>query len=124
MTPRVARPAGGSGHDAVRDPQLYPRRADKRRDALPLRELHRPPRGHPAAEARAFVDLVVATGQALGVAIEALMEPRGTYGDALRELWVGRGVAVLMLSPSACTTRPRAVTRFASRRTWRTLGPR
>jgi len=51
------------------------------------------------AEARAFVELVVATGQALGVAIEALMEPTGTYGDALRELLVGRGVTVLMLSP-------------------------
>ena len=51
------------------------------------------------AETRMFVELVVATGSALGVAIEALMEPTGTYGDALRALLVSRGVGVHMLSP-------------------------
>jgi transposase len=48
---------------------------------------------------RAFVELVVDTGQTLGVPVESLMEPTGTYGDALRELLMARGVLVFMLSP-------------------------
>jgi transposase len=50
-------------------------------------------------ETRAFVDLVVATGKALSVPVEALMEPTGTYGDALRLLLLSQGVSVFMLSP-------------------------
>jgi len=50
-------------------------------------------------EMRAFVELVVETGKALSVPVEALMEPTGTYGDALRALLIARGVAVFMLSP-------------------------
>jgi transposase len=42
---------------------------------------------------------LVATGQALGVPVEALMEPTGTYGDGLRALLVSRGVSVFMQSP-------------------------
>jgi hypothetical protein len=34
-------------------------------------------------QTREFVELVVSTGQALGVPVEALMEPTGTYGDGL-----------------------------------------
>jgi len=48
---------------------------------------------------RAFVDLVIATGKELGVPVEALMEPTGTYGDGLRALLVANGVKVFMLSP-------------------------
>ena len=48
---------------------------------------------------RAFVELVVETGQALSMPVEALMEPTGTYRDALRALLIARGVAVFMLSP-------------------------
>jgi hypothetical protein len=55
-------------------------------------------------QTRAFVELVLSVGEALGVAIEALMEPTGTYGDALRALLVSRGVAVHMLSPKATRT--------------------
>lgn len=50
-------------------------------------------------QTREFVELVVATGGALRVPVEALMEPTGTYGDALRALLVSRGVAVHMQSP-------------------------
>jgi len=50
-------------------------------------------------QTRAFVDLVVQTGKALGVPTEALMEPTGTYGDGLRRLLGEGGVAVWMLSP-------------------------
>lgn len=50
-------------------------------------------------QTREFVELVVATGQALGVPVEALMEPTGTYGDGLRALLVSRGVSVFMQSP-------------------------
>ncbi len=50
-------------------------------------------------QTRAFVDLVVATGKGLGVPVEALMEPSGTYGDGLRALLMGEGVSVFMLSP-------------------------
>jgi transposase len=50
-------------------------------------------------EMRAFVELVVETGKALSVPVEALMEPTGTYGDALRALLIAHGVAVFMLSP-------------------------
>lgn len=51
------------------------------------------------AQTRAFVDLVIDTGKTLGVPIEALMEPTGTYGDGLRALLVSRGVSVFMQSP-------------------------
>jgi transposase len=50
-------------------------------------------------ETRAFVELVVQTGKALGVPVEALMEPTGTYGEALRALLMAHGVPVFMLSP-------------------------
>ena len=50
-------------------------------------------------QTREFVELVVATGQALRVPVEALMEPTGTYGDGLRALLVSRGVSVFMQSP-------------------------
>jgi transposase len=50
-------------------------------------------------EMRAFVELVVETGKALSAPVEALMEPTGTYGDALRALLISHGVAVFMLSP-------------------------
>jgi transposase len=50
-------------------------------------------------QTRAFVELVVETGRELAVPVEALMEPTGTYGDALRALLVARGVSVSMLSP-------------------------
>ncbi len=50
-------------------------------------------------QTRAFVELVVETGRELAVSVEALMEPTGTYGDALRALLVARGVSVSMLSP-------------------------
>ncbi len=50
-------------------------------------------------ETRAFVQLVVDTGAALGVPVEALMEPSGTYGEGLRALLHARGVSVFMLSP-------------------------
>jgi transposase len=50
-------------------------------------------------QTRAFVDLVVETSQVLAVPVEAVMEPTGTYGDALRELLRSRGVAVFMTSP-------------------------
>jgi len=50
-------------------------------------------------QTREFVELVIATGQALGVPVEALMEPTGTYGDRLRALLVSRGVSVFMQSP-------------------------
>lgn len=51
------------------------------------------------AQTRSFVELVVETGKALGVPVEALMEPSGTYGDGLRALLVANGVKVFMLSP-------------------------
>lgn len=50
-------------------------------------------------QTRAFVELVVETGRELAVPVEALMEPTGTYGDAVRALLVARGVSVSMLSP-------------------------
>ncbi len=50
-------------------------------------------------QTRAFVDLVVETGRVLGVPVEALMEPTGTYGEGLRALLITRGVTVFMLSP-------------------------
>jgi len=50
-------------------------------------------------QTRAFVDLVVETGRGLGVPVEALMEPTGTYGEGLRALLITRGVSVFMLSP-------------------------
>lgn len=50
-------------------------------------------------QTREFVELVVATGQALRVPVEAPMEPTGTYGDGLRALLVWRGVSVFMQSP-------------------------
>jgi transposase len=50
-------------------------------------------------QTRAFVELVVQTGRALAVPIEALMEPTGSYGDPLRALLLGHGAAVFMLSP-------------------------
>ena len=50
-------------------------------------------------QTREFVELVVATGKAMGVRVEALMEPTGTYGDGLRALLVSRGVSVFMQSP-------------------------
>jgi transposase len=50
-------------------------------------------------QTRAFVDLVVETGRLLGVAVEALMEPSGTYGEGLRALLCAQGVTVFMLSP-------------------------
>lgn len=50
-------------------------------------------------QTREFVELVVATGRTLGVPVEALMEPTGTYGDGLRALLVSRGVSVFMQSP-------------------------
>ena len=50
-------------------------------------------------ETRAFVDLVLDTAAVLGVPVEALMEPSGTYGEGLRALLCARGVSVFMLSP-------------------------
>ena len=50
-------------------------------------------------QTRAFVELVVQTGRALAVPIEALMEPTGNYGDPLRVLLLGHGAPVFMLSP-------------------------
>jgi len=50
-------------------------------------------------ETRAFVDLVLDTAAILGVPVEALMEPSGTYGEGLRALLCARGVSVFMLSP-------------------------
>lgn len=50
-------------------------------------------------QTRAFVDLVVETGELLAVPVEALMEPTGTYGEGLRALLIARGVSVSMLSP-------------------------
>jgi transposase len=50
-------------------------------------------------ETRTFVELVIDTGAALGVPVEALMEPSGTYGEGLRALLHSRGVSVFMLSP-------------------------
>ncbi|MFO0020951.1 MAG: IS110 family transposase, partial [Deltaproteobacteria bacterium] len=50
-------------------------------------------------QTREFVELVVATGRTLGVPVEALLEPTGTYGDGLRALLVSRGVSVFMQSP-------------------------
>ncbi len=40
-------------------------------------------------QTREFVELVVATGQALGVPVEALMEPTGTYGEVMKTGHVG-----------------------------------
>jgi len=51
------------------------------------------------AQTRMFVELVVETGKALAVPVEALMEPSGTYGDGLRALLIASGVNVFMLSP-------------------------
>lgn len=51
------------------------------------------------AQTRLFVELVVETGKALAVPVEALMEPTGTYGDGLRALLIASGVKVFMLSP-------------------------
>jgi transposase len=50
-------------------------------------------------QTRTFVELVVETGQRLGVPVEALMEPTGTYGDGLRALLSEGGVSVFMQSP-------------------------
>jgi transposase len=50
-------------------------------------------------QTRTFVELVIETGKALAVPVEALMEPSGTYGDGLRVLLVASGVKVFMLSP-------------------------
>jgi len=51
------------------------------------------------SQTRAFVTLVSQTGESLGVPVEALMEPTGTYGDALRALLREAGAEVFMLSP-------------------------
>ena len=51
------------------------------------------------AQTRSFVELVVETGKALAVPVEALMEPSGTYGDGLRALLIANGVKVFMRRP-------------------------